>query len=127
MTLSSTRLLVRTRAGQLCEYCHLRQHDVSLAAFHVEHIIPRQHGGSDEPDNLALACQHCNLHKGPNLTGIDPETGEIIALFNPRRHVWDEHFRIEWPYIHGSTAMGRVTVIVLAMNSSARIELRRSL
>jgi hypothetical protein len=31
-------------------------------------------GGSDDPDNLALACHHCNLHKGPNLAGVDPRT-----------------------------------------------------
>lgn len=43
--------------------------------FHVDHIIPRQHGGLTQLDNLALACLHCNRHKGPNLAGLDPLDG----------------------------------------------------
>jgi 5-methylcytosine-specific restriction endonuclease McrA len=53
---ASTRALVRQRADDRCEYCQLRQEDSLLAALHIEHIIPRKHGGSDAPDNLALAC-----------------------------------------------------------------------
>jgi len=57
---------VYQRAGGICEYCHLPARFFPLT-FHVDHITPRQHGGSTEPDNLALACLHCNRHKGPNL------------------------------------------------------------
>jgi hypothetical protein len=49
-----------------------------------------QHGGGDDADNLALACPDCNLRKGPNLTGIDPETGAVVRLFHPRRDVGSE-------------------------------------
>src|SRR5436309_15778446 len=59
---------VRERAGNRCEYCQLRQEDSPLAALHIEHILPRSHGGTDDLDNLALACIDCNLHKGTNLT-----------------------------------------------------------
>ncbi|HXK00748.1 MAG TPA: HNH endonuclease [Verrucomicrobiae bacterium] len=48
---------------------------------HVEHIIAKQHGGSGDAENLALACHRCNLQKGPNLTGIDPQTAEVARLF----------------------------------------------
>ncbi len=51
----------------------------------IEHIVPKIHGGTDSPDNLALACIDCNPHKGTNLTGIDPEMGEVTGLFHPRR------------------------------------------
>jgi 5-methylcytosine-specific restriction endonuclease McrA len=85
---------VRERAGNVCEYCHLHQDDSPLASLHLEHIIPKVHGGGDELDNLALACIDCNLHKGTNLSGIDPQTGVITELFHPRRNRWDEHF--EW-------------------------------
>src|SRR2546430_439200 len=77
------RAQVRERAGNRCEYCQLRQEDSALAALHVEHIVPRIHGGGDDLDNLALACIDCNLHKGPNLTGIDPETRRVTQLFHP--------------------------------------------
>lgn len=70
---AETRRRVRERAGDRCEYCGLSQEDSPLAALHVEHIIPRAHGGTDDFQNLALACIDCNLHKGPNLTGINRE------------------------------------------------------
>ena len=87
-----TRNRVRERAQNTCEYCRLHQDDSPLAALHVEHIIPKIHGGTDDLENLALACIDCNLHKGTNLTGIDPETNEVTELFHPRRQNWDEDF-----------------------------------
>src|SRR5215211_294900 len=60
------RELVRGRAGNRCEYCHLPQEALPFATFHVEHIIATQHGGSDDETNLALSCDRCNFSKGPN-------------------------------------------------------------
>ena len=71
------RQFVRARAGQRCEDCGLPQ-EFSELRFHIEHVIPRQHGGDDDADNLALACPDCDLRKGPNLTGIDPQSGEVV-------------------------------------------------
>ena len=88
---TATRSMVRQRAGNRCEYCRILQEQMSAAAFHVDHIIPKQHGGSDDASNLALACYHCNLRKGPNLTGIDPDTGALVPLFHPRQ---EPRFRI---------------------------------
>jgi 5-methylcytosine-specific restriction endonuclease McrA len=122
-----TRNLVRDRAGNRCEYCGLPQSAVSLATFHVEHIRARQHGGSDDPSNLALACQHCNRHKGPNLTGIDPETNQIVPLFNPRRDTHSDHFEARGIFIAGLTPMGRATVNVLAMNSDDQLAIRAAM
>lgn len=98
-----------------------------LVMFHIEHVVPRQHGGGDEIENLALACYHCNLHKGPNLTGIDPDVGTIAPLFNPRKDVWSEHFALRGVVIVGLTATGRATQRVLNMNGRTRIELRTEL
>jgi hypothetical protein len=122
----STRQLVRLRAGQRCEYCRLHQDDSPLARLHVEHVVPKKHGGSDDEGNLALACVDCNLHKGPNLAGRDPETGQVTELFHPRRHDWDEHFDWRGIYIVGKTPVGRTTVEVLAMNADDQLALRSS-
>jgi len=97
-----------------------------LASLHIEHIVPRKHGGSDETDNLALACVDCNLHKGANLTGIDPETGRFTKLFHPRRHLWESHFVWVGIYVGAKTAIGRTTIRVLNMNSDDRLALRAS-
>jgi 5-methylcytosine-specific restriction endonuclease McrA len=69
----ATRRLVWQRAGDRCEYCGMHQNHDLFFRFHIEHIVAKQHGGSDESSNLALACHHCNEHKGPNLSGIDHE------------------------------------------------------
>jgi hypothetical protein len=55
---TATRRLVRVRAGHRCEYCGMPQAQQSFPFFHVDHIIAQQHGGTDEPDNLALSCYH---------------------------------------------------------------------
>lgn len=121
---SATRAAVRERAAHRCEYCQLHQNDSPLATLHVEHIIPRQHGGTDELENLSLACIDCNLHKGPNLTGIDPESNSVTTLFHPRRDLWEEHFAWHGLYLVGRTAVGRVTVRVLQMNSAEQLDVR---
>ncbi|MFZ0962513.1 MAG: HNH endonuclease [Terriglobia bacterium] len=99
----------------------------SELTHHVEHIVAKQHGGSDDADNLALACHRCNLRKGPNLTGVDPLSRELVPLFHPRRDQWAEHFLFRGVRIMGITPIGRATVHVLAMNDARRLELRSEL
>lgn len=121
---SDTRELVQRRAQGACEYCRFPQ-SASVLPHQVDHIIGRQHRGSDDVDNLCLCCIHCNLKKGPNIASIDPETGAIVALYHPRRQSWREHFAVESDgVIHGSTAEGRATVQLVDMNDEGRIRLR---
>lgn len=121
---AATRRTVRERAGNRCEYCGLHQDQSPLAVLHVEHIVPKKHGGGDELDNLALACIDCNLHKGTNVAGYDPETGALTELFHPRRHVWTDHFEWLGPLIVGRSAIGRSTIEVLNLNSDDQLQLR---
>ena len=127
MITTQVRTQVRERAHNACEYCHLHQDDSPLAVLHIEHIIPKVHGGTDDLDNLALACIDCNLHKGTNLTGIDPQTGDVTELFHPRQENWNEHFESQAVYLIGRTAIGRTTIRVLNMNSDDQVALRSSL
>jgi hypothetical protein len=117
------RALVRRHADECCEYCRLRQ-EYSDLKHHVEHVIAKQHGGSDDADNLALACHRCNLHKGPNLVGIDAHDGQVVRLSHPRRDRWSDHFVFEAASISGLTPIGRATVRVLNMNDARRVEIR---
>jgi len=121
-----TRQLVRRRANDRCEYCHLPQagHD---ERFSIDHIIPIKHGGGESESNLALACLRCNLGKGANLSGIDSISGQIVSLFDPRRHVWHQHFHWNGPLLAGLTPEGRATVSVMNMNAPERVQLRQSL
>src|SRR5579872_2794276 len=98
--------LIRRRAQDRCEYClMLQQHDD--LPFQFDHIVARVHGGVSGPENRALACVPCNLYKGTNLSGVDPQTERIVRLFNPRRQSWKRHFRWSGPLIEGKTPCGR--------------------
>ena len=127
MIRAATRRLVRSRAGNACEYCGLHQDHSPLAALQIEHVIPRKHDGDDDPTNLALACIDCNLAKGSNIAGIDPASGQTTQLFHPRRQPWDEHFEWQGAYVIGKTAVGRTTIEVLRMNSEEQLQLRIAL
>ncbi len=54
---------VRHRAGYRCEYCRIPE-AAFRRPFHIEHIVAKQHGGSDALDNRAglLAVQ---FEEGP--------------------------------------------------------------
>ncbi len=54
----------------------------------VEHIVPRHHGGTNEPRNLALACARCNAEKGlrhDHRKREDPRRKEVEAALLKRR------------------------------------------
>jgi hypothetical protein len=74
-----------------------------------------------------LSCLNDNLHKGPNIGGLDPDTGLLTRLFHPRQDIWDEHFAWVGPVLTGRTAVGRTTIDVLFMNAPERVEVRRLL
>jgi hypothetical protein len=108
------RAFVRKRAKQRCEYCRLHEDDADFLPFHIEHVIARQHGGTDDPDWLCYACAECNWAKGSNIAGI--LNGQIYPLFNPRRQRWLRHFQWEVTTLTGKTMSGKVTIQVLNIN-----------
>lgn len=124
---AALRELVRARAKDCCEYCQLPQLAFSFARFHVDHIIALQHGGTSEPANLAWACFHCNVHKGTNLTAIDPVSGQVVPVFDPRQQVWSQHFMMRGDLVMGISPTGRATANLLQMNVAHRVEIRRLL
>jgi hypothetical protein len=122
----SLRQLVWQRAEHTCEYCHIPQQFDALP-FQVDHIIAEKHHGPTAEDNLTLSCYADNAYKGPNIAGIDPETGQLARLFHPRRDEWDVHFKWNSPVAVGRTAIGRTTIDVLKINLPERVEHRRLL
>ena len=120
----AVRRAVWARASSRCEYCRMRQAWEPFHRYHVEHIVARQHHGDDELENLALACNHCNRRKGPNLTGVDPDGSATVPLFHPRTESWADHFKLDAGRIAGVTITGRTTVFLLEMNAPRRVELR---
>ncbi|HEY3967148.1 MAG TPA: HNH endonuclease signature motif containing protein [Planctomycetaceae bacterium] len=118
------RQLVFARANETCEYCRLAA-EFDPLPFCVDHIIAQQHHGPTVESNLACSCFSCNSCKGPNLAGIDPDTGQLTRLFHPRSDRWSEHFRWDGPSLRATTPIGRVTIYVLDINDPVRTEHRR--
>ncbi len=122
------RKQVEDNAAGLCEYCLCTQ-EFSPQKFTLEHIIPKSKGGTDDLDNLALACSACNNSKYNKTEAFDPLTKNLAALFHPRKDVWEEHFmwNSDFTEIIGLTKTGRATVHALKINRDRIIRIRKSL
>jgi hypothetical protein len=120
------RQQVRADAGRRCGYC-LSLEALTGIPLEIEHIIPESKGGVTGRENLWLACHSCNKFKGDRTQAIDPQTEEVVSLFNPRTQNWPEHFRwsLDGTLIIGSTPSGRATVEALQMNNDYVVEARR--
>lgn len=121
------RAKVRAQAENRCGYCLARQEYVPWV-LEIEHIIPRSKGGTDDEENLWLACHSCNLFKGDQTHGRDPLTGRRVHLFNPRQQQWKRHFlwSEDGAFIIGHTACGRTTVVALHLNNLVAVTVRRN-
>jgi|GEM_PF-3335736 len=102
----------------LPESIALKAREMAAQRHLLEHIIPLAKGGSNDEENLWLACPFCIGHKSNKTEERDPETGAVVALFNPRTQRWQEHFA--WIngglLIAGLTPCGRATVRALHLD-----------
>jgi hypothetical protein len=115
----SMRDAVAARARGCCEYCGLAD-DTTLAPHEPDHIIGEQHRGETTLANLAYACFRCNRFKGPNIATVDPTTGILVPLFNPRADRWSDHFVLDGATIMALTPIGRGTEALRAELSRQR-------
>lgn len=124
---SVVRRAVCNRAGGCCEYCLIHADDC-LLPHEPDHIIATKHRGESGEDNLAWTCFVCNRAKGSDIASVDPESGEVVRLFSPRRDQWADHFALGTDgRISPLTDVGRVTVSLLRMNRGQQVELRLTL
>ena len=123
---AALRREVRERAGERCEYCLLAESE-AFFPHEPDHLIALKHGGETVSSNLALACFDCNRFKGSDIASVDPVTGELVALFNPRTQQWHDHFQLRGGVIVAHTTVGRVTEKLLQFNLRSRVEVRERL
>lgn len=121
------RSRVRERAINRCGYCRSLQKYV-LGVLEIDHIIPKAAGGTDEEENLWLACWMCNNFKGVQTHANDPQSDRPSRLFDPRRQKWSQHFRWsdDGTRIIGLTACGRATAIALQLNNTYAVTVRQA-
>lgn len=126
MTISDAlRRQVIQESNHRCEYCKTPSRVVGMPLV-IEHILPKALEGQDNRENLAASCYRCNEFKGARSEAIDPETRQLVSLFNPRTQNWSEKF--VWgnggTHIIGITLIGRATVIALRLNNENVVEAR---
>ncbi len=116
---------IREKANYLCEYCHASE-QWQYVRFTVDHIIPLSRGGTDDPENLCLACFHCNRKKGSRITGTNTLSGDEAPLFHPRKQNWRDHFIWHTDKLHivGLNPVGRATIHVLQLNRERALRIR---
>jgi hypothetical protein len=118
---------VRQRAGNRCGYCLSPQHLV-FGWLETEHVVPVGRGGTDDENNLWLACRFCNTFKSDAVDAIDPVSGQRVPLFDPRNQTWADHFRWseDGAQVVGITPVGRATVAQMQLNYPLAVTVRRN-
>lgn len=74
----SVRYDVLKRAKNRCELCGAHE---DQAALHVDHIVPRAKGGSDDQSNFQALCITCNTNKRDR---DDTDFREVLASYSVR-------------------------------------------
>lgn len=115
---------IRHQAKNRCGYCLLPQ-SLNPSLLEFEHLLATANGGTDNEENLWLACRLCNGYKGVQIEALDPKTKKKVSLFNPRLQIWNEHFEWEFEKIIGKTHCGRATITALKLNNEIILSVRK--
>lgn len=86
---SEMRTYVLQRDGFRCVYC-----GSAPRQFHLDHVMPRSRGGTDDANNLVASCPNCNLRKGAK---TPQEAG--MRLYSP---AWKNSIK-QRSYNHGTS------------------------
>jgi len=90
-----TRSAIYERDGHKCQYCG------STRKLTIDHIMPKSKGGTDDWDNLVVACSSCNIKKSNKLlehTGmklarrpVQPRTYLDVIISKTNNKEWREY------------------------------------
>ena len=120
------RQKVAERAGLCCEYCRIHADNLFLS-FEIDHIIALKHGVTNDLENLAYACPHCNQYKGTDFATLLNDFNDIVVLFNPRIHEWTKHFETIEGEIIPKTRIGQASLKIFRFNQPDLLIVRRLL
>ena len=81
------RQKVQVRDEYRCLYCGITELDIG-STLTIDHIQPKQQGGTDNVDNLLYCCHACNEFKGKYY-----KTAPELQLLNPLVDNFAEHYQ----------------------------------
>jgi hypothetical protein len=81
----NVKTAIRKEYKYRCQYCDSDER----TARHIEHIIAKSKGGSDDLDNLTLSCERCNLKKA-DLVLPEAYSGILLARSKQKRKKIEE-------------------------------------
>ena len=103
------RFSILQRDGFRCRYCG-RSGSTPGVVLHVDHIVPRAAGGTSTAENLATACEECNLGKGGSchFDGVTASTAALTGALVKKRAADPRGSFNEWssPSDQGSQTQG---------------------
>jgi hypothetical protein len=119
------KIKVRETSCFRCGYCLILQ-QYSPMIFQFDHYFPVSLGGTNDEENLWLACGNCNNAKSDKIEAFDSVTNQKVSIFNPRTQIWNEHFEMseDRAIIIGKTPIGRGTVEALKLNDERVVAVR---
>jgi hypothetical protein len=66
-----------------------------------------QKAAQDVAAKLPSGCHVLEVAPGPGyFTGIDPDSGALVRLFNPRQDRWEDHFALRGAFMVGLILIG---------------------
>ena len=90
-----SRNAIYQRDGHKCQYCG------ATRRLTIDHVIPKSKGGSDDWDNLVVACSRCNTKKGDTMleqSGLKlvkkpsrPRTHLDLTISQSKNEDWKEY------------------------------------
>jgi 5-methylcytosine-specific restriction endonuclease McrA len=79
------REAIQQRHRRRCTFCLVYLANVPRRRRHIDHLIPREQGGSNHESNLVLACADCNGRKGKTPYDVYAAPA-VVARIEQERH-----------------------------------------
>lgn len=123
------RFRVFERDGFICQYCGKKPPEVIL---HLDHIVPKSKGGSEDEENMITACADCNLGKSnfeigkfpkqatKNIENIKEKYEQLKEFYNLQKRLESlvetevddisEHWEGLWSHKHALNGRGQASI-----------------
>lgn len=80
------RVEIHEKYNGHCAYCGK---EITIKEMQIDHIQPKEHGGTEDFDNLNPSCRACNFYKSSStLEVFRSELGKILERLTERSFIY---------------------------------------